>query len=174
MSDDERPRRILSSERGTSGATCSAYRVRGETVTDLPPSDHTRMVAVEVMRIGRQDRHVPEALVMDVGATKVWRRRDVEIGIRRITAGPAGGVAGDLCLLRHRRPWGSLARCWPGLNSSELVRVPFDIGLAGGPQAVAMVTSEASSRLNPLLVVHVRGKVDCAAELERTIASLTS
>jgi hypothetical protein len=62
------------------------------------------MVTVEVVRIGRQDRDVPEALVIDVVAIEVWRWWwDAEVRVGGITAGDTSSRAGDLCLYRHRR-----------------------------------------------------------------------
>jgi hypothetical protein len=117
------------------------------------------MVAIEVVRIGWQNRNVSEPPVIDVAAIKVWRRwRDTEVRVRRITAGDTSSRAANLRLFRYGR-WSPLfARGRPGPSSSNLVGVPAGIGLTGGPQPVAMRTSEACRLLDPLLVLHIRRK----------------
>jgi hypothetical protein len=62
------------------------------------------MVAVKVVWIGRQDRDVPEALVIDVAAIKVRRRGwDAEVGVGGITAGDASSWVDALLLFKHGR-----------------------------------------------------------------------
>jgi hypothetical protein len=62
------------------------------------------MVAVEVVRIGWQDRDVPVALVIDVAAIEVWRGRwDAEVRVGGVTAGDPSKRDGALRLLRHGR-----------------------------------------------------------------------
>ena len=111
------------------------------------------MVAVEVVRIGWQHRDMPEALIIDVAAIEVWRRWwNAEIRVRGIAAKGFGRVSNDLGL-RSSLLGGRRARL-----DTQLIGIALLVRLAGGPQAVAMLTGEACCLLDSLLVLHVRRK----------------
>jgi hypothetical protein len=60
------------------------------------------MVPVEVVQIGRQDRNVPESLIIDVVAIEVWRRwRDAEVRVGGVTASDAASRVGDFRPFRN-------------------------------------------------------------------------
>src|SRR5687768_5653409 len=111
------------------------------------------MVAVEVMRIGRQDGDVPEATVIDVAAIEVWRcRRDAEVRVGRVAAKRFRRVSNDLGF-RNSLIGGRRTRL-----DTQLIGIAIFIRLAGGPQTKAMLVGEASSLLDPPLVLHIRRK----------------